>query len=241
MEEQAKKLDTPLYEQIYSDLYNKIATKEWTPGQRIPSEMQLCKQYGVSRITVRKAIDDMVHSGYLDRQRGKGTFVQQALVENKVSKFFTFGDALKSKGINETAEMLSFDMVTANKFLTEKLNLAEPNQCLFKILRLRSADGVPFVVETSYVPEIIMPELTECAVTENGLYSTMRALGCAPDRAVRALCAVPVEGLEARLLQQGDKTPAMHIERLTYSGDICVEYCRSIVRGDFFVYTVELP
>lgn len=241
MTENARKLEVPLYEQIYDDIYNKIAVKEWKPGQRIPSEMQLCNQYGVSRITVRKAIDDMVHSGYLNRQRGKGTFVQKAPVENKVSKFFTFGDALKSKGIKETAEMLSFDIVTANHFLSEKLELTEPNQCLFKILRLRCADGVPFVVETSYVPENIMPELTECAITENGLYNTMRALGCAPDRAARALCAVAVEGLEAKLLQQEPKTPAMHIERLTYSGKTCVEYCRCIVRGDFFVYTVELP
>ena len=113
----------PLYEQIHEDMLNKVAKQVWKPGQRIPSEMELCEIYGVSRITIRKAIEDMVRSGHLTRYRGKGTFVQAELIENRLSKFYSFSETLKSKGIHELAEILAFDVVGADDHLTNILDL----------------------------------------------------------------------------------------------------------------------
>jgi len=235
-----KNLDTPLYEQLYEDMLSKIASKEWKPGQRIPPEMELCKIYGVSRITVRKAIEDMVSAGYLKRHRGKGTFVQMELIENNLSKFYSFSETLRSKGIREVAEVLAFEIINADDFLTEKLKLSSSDSLLFKIMRLRSVDDIPYVVETSYIPKSLLSALTETLVAENGLYNAMQSLGVIPNRAVETFHAISLGGLEARLLQQDLHVPVMSIERLTFSGDIRVEYCCSTVRGDFFSYTVEL-
>lgn len=240
MAEIEKESFAPLYEQLHEDMLRKISTRQWKPGQRIPSEMELCEMYGVSRITVRKAIEDMVRSGHLTRHRGKGTFVQLGVIENKLSKFYSFSEALKSKGLNEVAEVLAFDVVSADDTLTETLRLLAPNQLVFKVTRLRSVDEVPYGVETSFIPKELLPGLTEGLVAEKGLYNAMQSLGVTPDRAVETFQAVSMGGLEARLLQQDLQAPVMGIERLTFSGDIHVEYCRSIIRGDFFTYTVEL-
>jgi len=234
----------PLYEQIHEDMLNKVAKQVWKPGQRIPSEMELCEIYGVSRITIRKAIEDMVRSGHLTRYRGKGTFVQAELIENRLSKFYSFSETLKSKGIHELAEILAFDVVGADDHLTNILDLkaAYPDErhFVYKITRLRSVDESPYAVESSYIPKSLLPDLTEVHVRENGLYNAMRLCGVMPDKAKETFQAVASRGLEAKLLQQNVAAPAMAIERVTYSGSVIVEYCRSIVRGDFFAYTVEL-
>ena len=240
MTEMQKDSLTPLYEQIHGDMSSKIAARHWKPGQRIPPEMELCDLYGVSRITIRKAIEDLVRSGHLVRHRGKGTFVQLDFIENKLSKFYSFSETLKSKGHAELAEVLVFETVPANDFLVEKLKLEPPDNLVFKITRLRSVDEVPYAVETSYIPHVLLPDLSEKLVSKNGLYNAMQSLGVTPNRAQETFHAAALGGLEARLLQQDIKSPVMSIERITYSGAVHVEYCHSTVRGDFFVYTVEL-
>ena len=231
--------ESPLYERLHEDMLSKILSRKWKPGQRIPAEMELCEFYGVSRITVRKAIEDLVNSGHLRRHRGKGTFVRMEPIENKLSKFYSFSEALKSKGLNEVAEVLAFDTMVADDFLAEKLDI-KVSGLAFKLTRLRSIDDVPYAVETSYIPKELFSGMTGDFVAENGLYNAMRLLEIVPNRAIETFHAESIGGLEARLLQQNLREPVMCIERVTYSGALCVEYCRSIVRGDFFSYSVEL-
>ena len=231
---------TPLYEQVYADMFNKITSRHWKPGQCIPAEMELCEVYGVSRVTIRKAIEDLVRSGHLTRRRGKGTFVHLKPIENKLSKFYSFSESLKSKGHDEVAEVLAFDTMIADEILIDKLKLKGHNVLVFKITRLRSVDDVPYAVETSYIPKAIVPDLTEAFVATNGLYNAMQQLNVVPNKATETFRAISLGGLEARLLQQDLQVPVMSIERVTFCGDIHVEYCCSTVRGDFFSYTVEL-
>ena len=240
MAETQKDSVMPLYEQLHEDMLSKIVSRKWKPSWRIPTEMELCEIYGVSRITVRKAIEDLVRLGYLVRQRGKGTFVRMEHIENELSKFYSFSESLRSKGINEVAELLAFEELPAGENLAQKLNLAETNEFIYKITRLRSVDDVPYAVESSYIPRALFKDLTATSVSENGLYNTMRMLGVVPNRAKETFHATALGGLEARLLQQDLHTPVMSIDRTTFSSSVIIEYCRSTVRGDFFSYTVEL-
>lgn len=240
MTESQKNSITPLYEQLHEDMLSKIVSRKWKPGKRIPAEMELCEIYGVSRITVRKAIEDLVRAGYLARQRGKGTFVRIEHIENELSKFYSFSESLKSEGIKEVAEVLAFEEILATTELSEKLGLSEDAHFVYKITRLRSVDDVPYAVESSYIPKNLFQDLTVESVADNGLYNSMRLLGIAPDRARETFRATALGGLESRLLQRPLRTPVMSIDRITYSGTIVVEYCYSTVRADFFAYTVEL-
>jgi GntR family transcriptional regulator len=202
--------------------------------------MQLCKIYDVSRITVRKAVEDLVLGGYLVRQRGKGTYIRVEHIENKLSKFYSFSESLRAMGINEVAEVLAFEEVAASTKIAKELQLFPPNINVYKITRLRSVNDVPYAVEASYIPTALFKSMTAQAVSEKGLYNSMRALGVAPIRAKETFHAATMSGLEARLLQQDISTPVMHIDRVTYNGSKVVEFCHSTIRGDFFTYSVEL-
>jgi GntR family transcriptional regulator len=220
-------------------MLKKIASREWKTGQRIPTEMELCEIYNVSRITIRKAIEDLVLMGHLVRQRGKGTFVRIEHIDNKLSKFYSFSESLRAEGINEVAEVLAFEVLPAAEGILSKLELPAAS-LVYKITRLRSVNDVPYAVEASYIPHALFKNMTADSVAENGLYNTMRMLGVAPVRARETFRATSLGGLEAKLLQQEMHAPVMRIDRVTYNGSVVVEYCCSTVRGDFFTYTVDL-
>jgi len=240
MSEPQKDSATPLYEQIYDDILQKITAREWAAGGRIPTEMQLCELYNVSRITVRKAVEDLVLAGHLVRHRGKGTFVRVEHIENKLSKFYSFSESLRAVGIDEVAEVLNFEEMQAVGHIVQDLMLDENKAAVYKITRLRSVNDVPYAVEASYIPKSLFKHMTAESVAEHGLYNSMQRLGVAPIRAKETFRAAALTGLEAKLLQLDIHTPVMRIDRVTYNGSVVVEYCCSTVRGDFFTYSVDL-
>ncbi|MCL2486450.1 MAG: GntR family transcriptional regulator [Oscillospiraceae bacterium] len=233
--------DSPytLYYQLEEKLAKKILNNEWKPGQKIPSEAELCGIYNVSRITVRKAVENLTLSGQLIKHQGKGTFVANAAMEHRLSKFYSFSEVLKKKGMKERAQMLSFKVAAAAGKISGKLNL-QPKAQVFVIKRLRMADELPYTVETSYIPHHLCPGLNSGDIIEHGLYDSMRALSIFPERAVEEFRATAVRKSEADHMKVNVNSPAIQLERTTYSGIQIIEYCSSIVRGDFFTYTVEL-
>ena len=229
----------PLYYQLKEKIARNISSNEWKPGEKIPSETELCKMYYVSRITVRKAIEDLVRSGQLVKQQGKGTFVTNASVEYKLSKFYSFSEELKQRGIKEHVDVLSFDVISPTEQVSDKLSLRK-NERVFMIKRLRIADETPYTVEISYIPHSLCIGLTAEGITLNGLYNSMRSLGVFPERIVEKLSATTTGKSDAEFMKIKANSPAIQLERMTYNAERIIEYCVSIVRGDFFTYTVEL-
>ena len=233
--------DSPftLYYQLKEKLTKKIASHEWKPGEKIPSEAELCEAYSVSRITVRKAIEDLARSGQLVKHQGKGTFVTNVSMEHKLSKFYSFSEELTRSGMTERAQVLSFDIIAATEEVREKLSLQKDEQ-VFMIKRLRMADEMPYTVEISYIPYAQCPGLTAENIAKNGLYNSMRNLNVFPERIIEKIRAAVVGKSDAGLMKIKPNSPAIKLERLTYYGVLTIEYCVSIVRGDFFTYTIEL-
>jgi len=229
----------PLYYQLRETLAKEIANHLWKPGEKIPSEAELCDAYSVSRITVRKAIEDLVRSGQLVKYQGKGTFVTNVSMEHKLSKFYSFSEELTRSGMTERAQVLSFDIVPAAEEVGEKLSMKEGEQA-FMVRRLRMADEMPYTVEVSYIPYALCPGLTAENIAEKGLYNSMRALNVFPERIIEKIRAAVISKPDAALMKLKPNSPAIKLERLTYFGALTIEYCVSIVRGDFFTYTIEL-
>ena len=229
----------PLYYQLKEKLLRKIQREEWKKGQKIPAEAQLCVLYEVSRITVRKAIEELVRNGYLIRYQGKGTFVASSSIEQKLSKFYSFSESLLQKGKKEHVKMLSFSVENADKAAAGQLSM-EDGEKMFMVVRLRSVDETIYAVETSYIPLRLCPSLTKKDIMEKGLYNSMRKSGLNPQRIIEKFRADALRSGEAK--QMGLKTgqPIIHLERTTFDGSVAIEYCISIVRGDFFTYTVEM-
>jgi len=233
--------DSPytLYYQLKEKLAKQIANNQWKPGEKIPSEAELCETYQVSRITVRKAIEDLVRSGQLIKHQGKGTFVTNVSMEHKLSKFYSFSEELTRSGMTERAQVLSFEIIAADEEVSEKLSM-QLNEKVYKIKRLRMADEMPYTVEISYIPHALCPGLTAKNITKNGLYNSMRSLNVFPERIIEKIRAVAVNRSDAGLMKVKLNSPAIKLERLTYYGLLTIEYCVSIVRGDFYTYTIEL-
>jgi len=229
----------PLYYQLKENLLKKIKNGEWKSGQKIPPETELCELHKLSRITVRKAIEELVHNGYLVRFQGKGTFVASVSFEQKLSKFYSFSEALLQKGKKENVKMLSFSVENADDAAAKKLAI-DLNEKIFRIVRLRSVDNTIYALETSYIPMKLCPSLSKKAVMEKGLYNSMRKLGVNPQRIIEKFYADALRSREAKQMQLKTGRPVIHLERTTFDESDTIEYCVSIVRGDFFTYTVEL-
>mgnify|MGYP000969627418 CR=1 FL=1 len=235
----SRNIPISLYYQLKEELMKKLISKQWLPGEKIPSEKELCQMYGVSRITVRKALDELERSGHLVRRQGKGTFVTNISMEQRLSKFYSFSEELKQRGLQEHCRIIQFDQVPATNEVAAPLGL-EPLDPVFKLTRLRLVDLTPYTLETSYIPVAVCPSLTEEVISTKGLYNSMRADGVYPDRVIEKFRATVIRKAEAELMGLKIGMPAMHLERVTYFGVRTIEYCSSVVRGDFFTYTVEL-
>lgn len=228
-----------LYDQVKNKIREKIEIGEWLEGQKIPSEKELCEMFNVSRITARKAVNDLQEENLLIKKQGKGTFVKKSQIDQSLQKFYSFCKELAKQGIEEKAEMLEFKITEPNYRIKRIMNISSDEE-VFVIKRLRLLDGKPYAIEISYIPVKYTPELTMELVDKNGLYNSLQAFGVKLERATEKFSAVNLRKEEAYYLNSDLNKAAIRLTRRTYHGDNMVEYCSSIVRGDVFTYTVDL-
>ena len=234
-----KDIPLALYFQLKEKIKDNILSGKWAEGSKIPSEQEICDIYGVSRITVRKAIEELQNEKYLIKRQGRGTFVQKKTIDQKLHKFYSFSEELKSLGLKEYSNVLEFERQTANVIVRDTLHLEEGEE-VFRIKRLRFVDEKLYALEQSFIPVRFVPELTGEQIQEKGLYKSLNSYGVFLDRAIETFSAVNLSKNEAEKLQVAYKTAAISLIRETYRGTDIVEYCISLVRGDIFHYSVEL-
>ncbi|MEG0305549.1 MAG: GntR family transcriptional regulator, partial [Oscillospiraceae bacterium] len=171
-----KKIPVALYYQLKESIYKKIISQEWKPGSKIPTESAICAACGVSRITVRKALEELQNEGYLRKVQGRGTFIEKKAIEQKLSKFYSFSEELKQKGLQEHAELISFACIPAENGLEKHLNL-EPGTFVYCIERVRYIGDEAYAIEKSYIPQEYAQALNGEMVRENGLYKSLNSCG----------------------------------------------------------------
>lgn len=227
------------YSRLYNIFYNKIISGEWKDGQKILPERELCQLCSVSRITVRETLHLLEQEGLISRRQGRGTFVHRKPVEQKLTKLYRLREQFQRLGIENIAKICSFAFIPADMFLSRALGV-EINSSVVKIERIFYAAGTPYVLETNYLPANHFPGITKEMVQEHGLYNTFSDLGVLIQRAVDQMKPILVDKVTASLLKVKVNDAAMLIDRTTYSQNTIIEFTRSIVRGDYCVYTVEL-
>ncbi|MCI1832451.1 MAG: GntR family transcriptional regulator [Bifidobacterium sp.] len=141
----------PMYAQLKATLLADITSGRYTAGSRIPAEPALCEAYGVSRITVRKAINELVEDGYLLKKQGKGTFVRRHVIDRKIEYVMGFTESLEKAGYRASSEVLERRTIPADKRLAEQLDVGCGDDVLY-IQRLRKGDGMPVMLENNYFP-----------------------------------------------------------------------------------------
>ncbi|MBS4177966.1 GntR family transcriptional regulator [Lederbergia citrea] len=240
-----RKLDhesiVPLYHQLKELLRETIEKGVSKPGDKIPSEKDLCAQFNISRSTAKKAIEDLVQEGVLNRIQGKGTFIAKPKLEQSLSGFYSFSKVMQEKGLNPRDIILDMKIVEATPKVTRKLKL-KPDEEVIELKRLRCANNEPIIFETSYIPEKIVPKISPESILENSLYDVMfKEFGIIVAKAKEVFEPILIQEYERKYLEVKEGYPALLLERIAYDTyENPVEYCHSIVRGDRCRFYTEL-
>ncbi len=236
-----RRLPNPLYAQIKKILFERIQSAEWQPGLCIPTEAELCESFNVSRITVRRALSELVTEGYLERISGRGTFVTQPPIHQSLKQLTSFTQDMQRRGQRPGGLVLNMQRIPAEADLAARLCI-DPMEDILVLKRLRMANDEPMAVETAHLPVRYFEGLQEGELEGQSLYKVMRdRFGVVPTRAVQQMTAAACPEAEARLLAIPRKSPVLHIFRTTYDqSDRVVESVESFYRGDKYVFQAEL-
>jgi len=221
----------PLYVQLHRRIAEAISSSRLAPGDSLPAERDLAAMTGLSRVTVRKAVQALVASGQLVRRRGSGT-LQQAL-----SLLTSFTEDMARRGRTVQSAWLGRGLHAPTPEEVMALGLGAGDR-VARLDRVRSSDDVPLAIERAALPAGILP----CPEQVNtSLYAVLEMVGLRPVRAVQRISAANLGPRDAGLLAVAPGAAALKIERISYlaSGRI-VEFTRSIYRGDVYDFAVEL-
>jgi GntR family transcriptional regulator len=209
-------------------------------GESIPSERQLSAELGVSRLTLRAALDELVREGFLVRRRGSGTFVSQPKIAQELT-MTSFSDEMRRRGMRPGSKTLSLTTIMAGAYLGRCLHVS-PSEPILVAKRLRLADGETMAIETLHVRESLVPGLTPKDLEETSFYELLSGrYGIEIVGGIQTIEPTVTNEEESDALGVPLHSPAFQFERTTRSGagDI-VEFVRSIYRGDRYRLVTEL-
>lgn len=224
---------TPLYFQIQTHLLKMIQSGELRAGDSVPSEEELARAYGVSRMTSRQALQSLKNQGYATGQKGRGTFVTQPKVEKDISHLAGFTAEMRSLGMNASSRVLEAVTIKTSAEVASQLQVAT-DAAIFKLVRLRYADGVPVAIEESSLSPDRFPGIETIDFQRASLYQILREryrvnIGSA-DEILEARAA---NRKEANLLEIPIRSSLLLISRTLRGTDgKPVEAVRSLYRGD---------
>jgi GntR family transcriptional regulator len=227
----------PRYYQLKEIIREQVRREEWKPGDLIPSERELSETYGISRMTARQAITDLVNEGIFYREQGKGTFVSQLKMTQQLMRLTGFTEDIKTRGHRPGTRVLSVKMQPATSELAERLRIAVETP-VFCIQRLRLADDAPLAIEHSQICFKGCEQLLEENFEEHSLYALLEnKYGQPPVEAEQELEAGLAGKEEAALLQVPLSSSVLFIRRTTYTDrNQPIEYARSVYCGKKYTF-----
>lgn len=212
------------------DILDTMATTTLSPGDMLPGERIIEEHFGVSRITVRRAIGDLVTSGRLRRVRGKGTFVAPNTLVSRLH-LASFSAEMRAQEVAASSKILLGERATAPAEISAFFD-CDPAAPQIHLRRLRLGDGVPYSIDDGWYNASVAPDLLERDVF-NSVYAILgRDFGHPVTDADQTVTAVAADLKTAPLLDVEIGTPLLHIVRTSRSNSVPVEWCSSVYRTD---------
>lgn len=240
--ESAKGLDRfnreKLYIQLMRIFLDNINNGRWQLKERIPSEDELCSQYGVSRITVRQAVNNLVSDGYLTKIQGKGTYVASNLPVVGLAMKTGLTERIFGREVTLEREILTRGLRQPAPEIREYLRSASE---IFYVLSRRLAEGIAAYIEEAFIPHDMLPYLDELDISQNSLYSYLQERGTKKIfRMSQTIDISPADADAAEALGVEPGTPVLVIHRLFISSDNTpVAYTRIQGRTDRYKFQTE--
>lgn len=230
----------PLHHQVYLDLVGSLDAGRWQAGEQLPTERDLAGHYGCSLITIRRALDELVREGRIQRTRGRGTFVLHPRLDRDIAARASFAEEMRQRGLDPETRLISARPESASVTVAGALEL-EPGSPTLYLERLRLGSGEPYLLEQVHLPAERFPGLLASDLEHGSLYELLSTrYATQVVRAREALEPVLLRAREARLLDQRSGAAALLIEGTAFAADGApVEFGRTFVRGDRSRYYVE--
>lgn len=219
------------------DYLRSLVTHELSAGDTIPSERLLCEQFGVSRMTVRQAVDALVVEGLLAREQGRGTFVAPTKVDLEV-RLASFGEEMQRRGMAASSKVLTAEVIGATPDIADALDIL-PGERVFHLHRVRFADGEPMAIEQSWLSCELVPGLFDGTLPDS-IYGELRRRGFELDWGEDTVAAAEVDATDAELLGVAPGRAVLRLARRTFAGETACVYSRSTYRADRYVLWVPL-
>jgi GntR family transcriptional regulator len=209
-------------------------------GEAIPSERRLSTDLGVSRLTLRAALDDLVRDGYLERRHGSGTFVSEPKIAQQLT-LTSFSEDMRRRGMVAGSRTIELRETHAGAAVGRALHIS-PDARVMLIRRLRLADGEPMALETLHVPAALVPGLTREALEDASFYDLMeQRYGVVIANGQQSIEPTVTNDEESELLHVPLHSPAFLFERTSRTAEgETVEFVRSLYRGDRYRLVAEL-
>ena len=232
----------PLYEQIKHYILSRIESGEYIPHSQLPSERQLAEQFDVSRLTVSKAIKQLVDDGWLYIQIGKGTYIGEEPIQQQIEMLTSFTEEMKIRGQKTASRVLSAIVKPASAEVAEVLSIPQGTD-IIQLERVRLVAQQPMAVECASVIAERCPDiLDKHDFSQESLYAVLRDYyNVLLVSAVQTFEARSATKAEASLLNIKVGAPVLAIHRITYDdkGDAC-EVVKSAYRGDRYKFRAKL-
>ncbi len=229
----------PLYLQLQRRIADAMTRGVLPPGSSLPAERDIAAMTGLSRVTVRKAIEALVAQGALVQRRGSGTFVAPKVerLEQALSLLTSFTEDMARRGKAVESVWIGRSVQPPTPEEVMALGLGAGDR-VARLERVRRSDGVPLAIERASLPTQVLPDP---AAVQTSLYALLETSGHRPVRAVQRISASNLGPRDAELLGVTPGAAGLRIERIGYlaSGRV-VEFTRSLYRGDAYDFAVEL-
>lgn len=234
-------LRTPLYHQIYLLLRQKIEEGTLANGSLLPAEAELGQSMGVSRITVKRALDELARDGFVARARGRGTTVVYQTDQRRMRTWFEGQmEDLIALGLETDVRLVEFDYVPAPEDVASALRCGIGER-VQKSVRVRSFEGDPFSYLTAYVPESIGAQYSRDDLVDRPLLSLLEESGVSVGSASQSISASLADPATAEQLDLSIGAALIAMTRIVYDTDENpVEYISALYRPDRYQYRMSL-
>jgi GntR family transcriptional regulator len=230
----------PVYVRIREGLRREIAQGALKRGERLPSEHELAGGFGVSRMTLRRSIEDLIDEGLLYRRRGVGTFVALPHLDRDQTRLTSAMDNVEGEGIQARTSVLALDVVPARQRVAKALGFAE-GEPVIRIKTLRIVNNVPITLHDAHIPHKLFARIIDGDFEGSDLWTLFETCGYKVKRAIEHIEAKGATKDLARLMETREGAPILYKERTVYADDgTPVEFTYCFNRGDVHSLTVAL-
>lgn len=236
-------LSKPLYNQIQEYIAELILTGKLAPDVKIQSEREFSEDLGVSRMTVRRAITELVNEGLLERRHGSGTYVAQPKVTYEAREMVNYIQAMNERNIATTSQLLEFEIMAASRRLAELLG-SQIGSPLYRVSVIRFANRVPVILERGFFPQSRWSNLEEWDLEKTSVYDLLTSVHkVVLNRISQTVEAVVAADTVAQQLRVEEGFPLLLLSRIIYTEDADqpIVFSQDFLRSDYARVHFDVP